>query len=197
MTEPPKNVLSLPYTIPGTTLTVQRVADYDGTYLEDGSESAVTDVAMILLANTGDKAVEYARVTLTYEDRVLTFEVSVLKAGARILVQEAQKQSCSSGDLLQCSADVALLDKLDMAEQKIRIEDNGDNTLTVTNLTDQKIASVRIFYKYYMPEENAYVGGIAFTARISDLNPNASMTINPSHYVSGDCEIVMVRIYET
>lgn len=196
-TEPPKVIINLPYTIPGTTLTIQRVAGFDGVYLEDGSDSTVSGVAMMMLTNTGFQAVEYAKITMTYDDKVLTFEVSALKSGGVIAVQEAGKNTCASGDLIQCSADVAVLDSLGMSEDMVKVEDNGDNTLTVTNLTGEEIVTVRIFYKYYMEEENAYVGGITYTAKISNLGPNASVVINPSHYASGACEVVMVRTYDT
>lgn len=196
-TEPPKVIINLPYTIPGTTLTIQRVAGFDGIYLENGSDSSVSGVAMMMLTNTGFQAVEYAKITMTYDDKVLTFEVSALKPGGVIAVQEAGKNSCASGDLIHCSADVAVLDSLGMSEDMVKVEDNGDNTLTVTNVTEQEIVTIRIFYKYYMAEENAYVGGITYTAKISNLGPNASVVINPSHYASDACEVVMVRTYDT
>lgn len=196
-TEPPKVVIHLPYTIPGTTLTIQRVAGYDGIYLEDGTDSSVSGVAMMMLTNTGFQAVEYAKITMTYDDKELTFEVSALKPGGVIAVQEAGRNSCATGDLIQCAADVAVVDSLGMAQDQVKVEDNGDNTLTVTNLTDEEIVTVRVFYKYFMAEANAYVGGITFTAKISNLEPNASVVINPSHYASGACEVVMVRTYDT
>lgn len=196
-TQPPKTVIHLPYTIPGTTLTIQRVAGYDGIYLEDGSDAQVSGVAMMMLTNVGRQAVEYARITLTYDDKVLTFEVSGLKAGAVVAVQEASRSGCAFGDLTACSADVAVVDELGMAEEYISVTDNGNNTLTVTNLTDKELVTVRIFYKYYMEDEKAYVGGITYTAKISNLKANEAIVINPSHYASGACEVVMVRVYDT
>ena len=197
VTEPPKTVIHLPYTIPGTTLTIQRVAGYDGLYLEDGSDEQVSGVAMMMLTNVGRQAVEYARITMTYDDKILTFEVSGLKAGGVIAVQEANRSGCAFGDLTSCSADVAVLDELGMAEEYVSVTDNGNNTLTVKNLTDRELVTVRIFYKYYMDDEKAYIGGITYTAKISNLKADESIVINPSHYASGACEVVMVRVYDT
>ena len=196
-TQPPKTVIHLPYTIPGTSLTIQRVASYDGLYLEDGSDAQVSGVAMIMLTNVGRQAVEYARITLTYDDKVLTFELSGLKAGAVVAVQEAKRSGCAFGDLIDCSADVAVLDELGMADEYVSVTDNGNNTLTVKNLTDKELVTVRIFYKYYMEDQKAYVGGITYTAKISNLKAGDSIVINPSHYASGACEVVMVRVYDT
>lgn len=193
---PEKVVITLPYVIPGSNLVIQRVAPYDGVYLEDGSDAAVTDVAMVLLYNAGSEAVEYAKITMKYDDKILQFEASAIPAEGIVVAQALGKNSCAAGDLLECTADVATMPTLDKAEDQIKIEDNGNNSLTVTNLTDKDIATVRIFYKYYMEDTHAYVGGITYTAKISNLKANESIVITPSHYASGASEVMMVRTYD-
>lgn len=195
-TTPPKTVITLPYTIPGTSLVIQRVANYDGIYLEDGTNSDITDVAMMLLYNSGTEPVEYANCTLVYDDKTLQFIASAIPAGGRVAVQEATKESCASGDLTLCTVDIALMDKMDMSEGSVKVEDNGDNSLTVTNLTEQDIVTVRIFYKYYLADEDAYVGGIAFSAKLSNLKAGESVVVTPTHYASDGSVIVMVRTYD-
>lgn len=185
----------LPYQIPNTSLELQSVKPYDGTYLEDGSDTAIEQVAMLLVKNVGTKAVEYAKITMTYGDKTLQFEAKSLGAGERMVVQESSKQSCASGKLLSCDADVATLDTLDMASDSISITDNGNNTLTVTNLTGEDIPVVRIFYKYYMEDMDIFVGGITYTAKITGLKAGASVTVSPTHYASSGSVVVMVRTY--
>lgn len=197
VTEPAKTVLTLPYAIPGTTLTVQRVAPYDGIYMEDGSDGDVSGVAMMLLKNVGSQAVEYAEVIMQYDDKTLTFVVSALPAGSQVVVQAKNRASCASGDLTACTASVATRAQLGMASDKVSVVDNGNNSITVTNLTDASIATVRIFYKYYMKEEGTYVGGITYTSKISDLPAGASVTVSPTHFTSDSAKVVMVRTYDT
>ena len=43
----------------------------------------------------------------------------------------------------------------------------------------------------------AYVGGITYTAKITNLDAGASQTITPSHYLKGSSKIMMVRTYDT
>lgn len=185
----------LPYQIPNTTLELQSVKPYDGTYLEDGSDTAIEQVAMLLVKNVGTQAVEYAKITMTYGDKTLQFEAKTLGAGERMVVQESSKQSCASGKLLSCDADVATLDTLDMASDSISVTDNGNNTLTVTNLTGEDIPVVRIFYKYYMEDMDIFVGGITYTAKITGLKAGSSVTVSPTHYASSGSVVVMVRTY--
>ena len=99
--------------------------------------------------------------------------------------------------LTGCTADVAELEAMEMSEDQVRVTDNGDNSLTVTNLTQEPIVCVRVFYKYYMEDLDVYVGGIAYTAKVTDLQPGEEVQIIPSHYAAGSSRIVMVRTYDT
>ena len=84
-----------------------------------------------------------------------------------------------------------------MSEGQVLVEENEDGSLLVTNLTDKTIPTIRIFYKYYMYDEEVYVCGITYTARIRDLEGGASCVIAPSHYMAGASKVVMVRTYDT
>lgn len=43
---------------------------------------------------------------------------------------------------------------------------------------------------------DAYVGGIAYTAKVENLEAGASVQITPTHYASGSSRVVMVRTYD-
>ena len=66
-TAPPETVaeqtgeISFPYAIPDTGLVIQKIAAYDGVFLEDGTDEEITGVAAMVLENTGETAVEYTR----------------------------------------------------------------------------------------------------------------------------------------
>ena len=85
---------------------------------------------------------------------------------------------------------------MEMSEGKVQVTDNGNNTLTIKNLTNKTIPTIRVFYKYYMEDGDIYVGGITFTAMVRDLKKNETQEIYPKHYVSEYSEILMVRVYE-
>ena len=85
----------------------------------------------------------------------------------------------------------------EMSEEQVQVQENGDQSLTVSNLTNEDIPAVRIFYKFYMEEEETYVGGITYTAKLTDLKAGESRKITPSHYVSGYSRVMMVRTYDT
>lgn len=189
--------ISLPYSIGGSRLVIRSITSYDGTYIEDGSDSDISGVTVIILENTGDTEVEYASITVNREGTELQFEASALPAGGTVVVQEKNRVLFEGGNYTDCSADVAEIEEFDMSSDQIRVDETGDQTLTVTNLTDENIPAVRIFYKFYMKDEDTYVGGITYTAKITGLDANASVEITPSHYLKGSSRIMMIRTYDT
>ena len=45
--------------------------------------------------------------------------------------------------------------------------------------------------------ENMFVGGIAFTVRVTRLAAGGSVTVQPSHYTSTTSRVVMVLTYDS
>ena len=203
-TEPPPSTqpsekdptLTFPFRVAEYGLVIEKMAPYTGLFVEDGSNTQRTNVAMLLIHNDSGKPLEYAQISITFADDTLDFQLSALPAGERIVVQERTGKQIPTGD--PQDAVVLAVQQAEMAmASEISVKDNGDNALTVKNLTDKEIPSVRVFYKYYMEDEGLYVGGIAFTAKITRLSANGSITIRPSHYTSQTSRVVMVRIYDT
>lgn len=189
--------ITLPYVIPGTDLVIEKIAAYRGIYIEDGSDQSVSNVAALVVRNSGSEAVEHAKIDFVQNGKSLEFEISALPAGAKIAVQESNKAVYEEGKHGSCSATVAKLQDLEMSEDKIKVIENADSTLSVENLTDKTIPCVRVFYKYYMADEGAYIGGITYTAKVDNLEPGECKSISSSHYTSGSSKVVMVRTYDT
>lgn len=187
---------NLPYMIPDTNLQIQKIAGYKGQFLEDGSDKKVSNVTAIALKNTGKEKIEYADITVKRGKKKLEFKASAIKAGATVVVQEANKTAYKEGTYSDCQAQVAYADEFEMSKDQVKVTDNGDNSLTVKNISKKKIIGIRIFYKYYMKDEKAYVGGITYNAKVEDLGAGKSIKITPSHYVSDSSKIMMVRTYD-
>lgn len=195
-TEPP--ALKFPYSIPGTDLVITMINSYNGIFLEDGTDAEVSGISVIVVENRGKTPVEYANITLDQSGRELQFKATAIPAGASIVVQEVSAESYSSADYLSCIADVALLESFEMSSSLVKVEEGEDGSLTVTNLGDETIPCVRIFYKFCMDKEGKiYVGGITYNAKITDLQPGVPQVVAPSHYAAGASEIMMVRTYAT
>ncbi len=186
--------ITFPATVEGYQLEIEKLAAYDGMFVEDGSNVQVQGVAMLLLKNNGEFPIEYTEITVEYESATLVFAVTALPVGARLVVQEKNGQAVPEGKALSCRALVVQRAELSLSDA-VEITENGDDTFTVTNLTKETIPTVRVFYKYYMEEQGIYVGGIAFTVRLTRLGGGSSMTVQPAHYATDTCKVVMVVDY--
>ena len=189
--------ISFPCQIPGYDLTIEKMAPYNGMFVEDGSNANIENVAMLLVNNNGDFPVEYTQIRVVCGQEELLFDISALPAGEKLVVQEKTGKTILASDATSASALVVQGTDMEMSESKVQVIDNGDNTLTVKNLTNETIPTVRVFYKYYMENEQLFVGGIAFTVRISRLGAGASVTVQPSHDTSQTSRVVMVLTYDS
>ncbi len=196
-TEEPDRSIRFPYAIPDTNLVIEQVNSYNGIFFEDGSDRVVSNVAAIVLTNKGDSCVEYVNITMKCGDIQLQFTGSTLDAGARMIVLETDSKSLPNGKYTDCTAEIASVTQLVLSEEQVRVEEQENGSLLITNLTEAEIPCIRIFYKYYMDDVDVYVGGITYTAKVVDLEAGESCTVTPSHYYSGFSKILMVKTYET
>lgn len=189
--------VTLPYEIPSSNLVVRQISSYSGSFLEDGSDQDVSNVTVIILENEGREPVEYASITMNRSDgAALEFEATDIQAGATVVIQEKNKAAYRQTSFDSCTASVAEVDTLEFSND-VSVEETEDGSLLVTNLSGQDISCVRVFYKFYMEDEDAYVGGITYVAKLTDLAAGDAQTVMPSHYQSGYSKVVMVRTYDT
>lgn len=191
------NGISLPHAIAGSNLIIERITSYDGAFIEDGSDSDISGVTAVVLQNAGDTDVEFASIPIYRDGTELQFEVSALPAGSTIVVQEKNRVTFQEGNYSVGSATVAEVNGFEMSEDKVHVEETGDQTFTLTNLTEEEIPAVRIFYKFYMEDEDVYVGGITYVAKVTNLAADSSQTVTASHYLKGSSRIMMVRTYDS
>lgn len=196
-TETGRVLVTFPYVIPDTELVIRYVDSYSGIFIEDGSDVEANGITAMVVTNLSNTHIEYANISLTRNGKVLAFSLSALPAGATMVVQEANATAYTDGEYYDCVCEVAEIETLEMSESLLRVEEDENGALVVTNLTDKTIPTIRIFYKFYMSDEDVYVGGITYTAKIQDLGGGASCVVSPSHYLAGGSQVVMVRTYDT
>ena len=189
--------ITFPYVIPETSLEIKVLESYSGTFLEDGSDESVENMATVILSNNGQDYVEYADVMLTAEDGTeLHFVVSGMDPGSMAVVMESGCATYEDREYVNCAAQIAYTDGFSMSQDLVTVKEDSDGSLLVTNISTEDIPVVRVFYKFYMESANAYVGGITYTAKIEDLKAGESRNVMPSHYAAGYSKVIMVRTYE-
>lgn len=187
-----EELLSFPCAVSEYDLVLEKLDSYRGIFVEDGTNGQTSSVAMLLVKNKGGLPLEYTEIQILCGDETLKFVISALPAGESLLVQEKTGKALPAAKPNSGEATVITRAAFEMHEKSISVKDNGDSSLTLTNLTEEKLSSVRVFYKYY--KEGVYVGGIAFSLHVTDLEAGKSVTVKPAHFISGECRVVMVQI---
>lgn len=184
-------ISGLPCRIPETPLVVQALGDYEGPFLEDGSDTEMRG-ACVILENTSEFYVERARVILLQNGNELVFEVTFLPPKAQILVIEKNMRLFSMVGVDSCRCEDLSILQTALRDERVYVSGDGDCSMIVTNLTDTPVNRVQIHYKQYYPESDLYFGGITYTAEVFNLSPGESRRITPYHYLTDQGRILAV-----
>lgn len=181
-----------PFKLEYTSLVAQKLIAYEGAYLEDGSEEAVEDVAALVLENTGTTGIEYVQIVVLQNGRELSFDGTYIPPKSTVLLLEENKQPYADAAVTDCHCRTVIPGFFDRAQRTVEIKETGMCTLEVTNITEETLESVRIFYKHHEGETDLYVGGITYSTAIPILEPGETRSVTPYRYASGYAQVVAV-----
>ena len=120
-----KEGLQFPSQVPGHNLIIEKLEPYAGMFVEDGTNAQVQNVAMLLVNNVGQEAIEYAEITVRYADQTLVFHITALPAGGRMVVQEATGKAAPASVPQEATALVVKRTQMAIA-QELSVVDNGE-----------------------------------------------------------------------
>lgn len=182
----------LPYAFRYTPLVARRLAAYDGPSVEDGADRYLEGAAALVLENTGNTGIEFVQIVLTQQGQKLVFDATYIPPQGTVLIVE-KNGTPYSGEAVEAGHCRTLVPgTFDWEKERVRVEERDLGSLAVTNLTDQPISCTRVFYKQHDGEEDVYIGGITYSAVLTDLMPGETRVITPYRYACGYCGIVAV-----
>ena len=181
-----------PFKLEYTSLVAHKLIAYEGAYLEDGSEEAVTNVAALILENTGTIGISYVRIILVQNGKELSFDATYIPPRSKIMLLEENKQPYSQATVTSCRCHTVIPGDFDRAERTVSIKETGMCTLEITNLTGQNLSGIRVFYKHHEGTRDLYVGGITYSTVIPALEPGETRSVTPYRYASGYAQVVAV-----
>ena len=166
-----------------------------GRYLEDGSDDAVENVACALIRNTGDRYLDYGVVKAVAGDREYSFLVTGLPGGDAVWVMEQNRQTLEEGSTLTfLEEQVSQLREVESQDQRITV-DLLEGKVSVTNVSDKALASVRIYYKQVHKDGN-FLGGITYTCVTETIEAGATVEVTGGHSRAEGCAVVRLDVTE-
>ncbi len=175
-------------------LTVEKIFEYSGAFVEDGSFEEKTDVAAIKVKNTSDKNIQLARIFITTTAKELFFEITTLPAGAVVTVLEKNAQTLTEDEEF---TDFRVENRVDFQATLTLHEDSflvqaNDKTINIKNICETEFTSdIYVYYKNKDADGN-YFGGITFRTKADGLKPGEIKQLPASHFMKTDSEVMFV-----
>jgi len=182
----------LPHTFRYTSLVARRLAVYDGPSQESGTQEYLEGVTALVLENTGNVGIEFAQVLLVQQGKTLVFEATYIPPQAAVLIVEKNHTPYSGGEIEDGRCRTVIPGSFDWEKELVFLEERDLGSLALTNLTERPIACTRIFYKRHDKEADLYIGGITYSAVVTNLLPGETRVITPYRYTCGYTGIVAV-----
>jgi len=188
--EQPQQQSGLPLVL-DSGLVAEELVDYEGPYVEDGTNEPVSGVAALMLYNSGGRDISAAMVAVTQGGRVLHFYVTWLPAGERVLVLEFDRAAYSREGVTAGRSDGVRWEVFHPACGTIRVSET-DGAVTLENRGICTVEGIRLRYKSYIREGDFYLGGITYSAYIGALPGGKSREVSPFHYAQDAARVVAV-----
>jgi hypothetical protein len=176
-------------------VTIESIAKYTGIYMEDGTDEVVSGVMMLILNNDSDKDLQYAEITLTYEDGTKAeFTVTNLPDGQKVVLLEKNRLQYRTDKPKTAEAkNTVFVDAFTMHIDTIQIS-GLQGMLNVKNISGKDISG-DIYVYYKNSATDLLYGGITYRSKVSGgLKAGEIRQITAGHYNPKSSSIVMVTI---
>ena len=191
--------MTLPYSIPNKNLDILSIGQYEGKFVEDGSDDKKDNVLAIVVKNTSDKTISSGEIKLRKRgtSKSIKFIFTNLKAGSSALVMESTGEVNFNGEnkYVYISSSVNTEDSTSLMEDKIEVT-TKDKNITVKNLTDKNLNTVYVYYKI-VTDGNCYLGGITYRAKFENVKGEKSVTADTLHFSNKNSEIIKIEQFST
>lgn len=175
-------------------LKITAIGKYTGTYMEDGSDDQIENVAAMIVKNESDKALQIAEVEISINnEETALFRITNLPAGGTVMALDLNRLICSDkGTVSKASEAVRFFEKVPMAEEKLEVS-GEDNRVTLKNLSEDTYPMVYVYYKTRI-EKDLYLGGITYRIPFEEIEGKTQIDTDAAHYSPEKSEIVEIQI---
>ena len=180
---------------PETQLICEDYGMFSGSFVEDGSDEPVQNVAALLITNGSDQYLDLAELIYELDGQKAVFLVTGLPAGSSAWVLESTRMTASAETRFQHKNSVTSFRKDAVNTlDGVSLEFNG-TMLKATNTTDRTFQDVTVYYKALHHDGN-YLGGITYMTTFGDLEPGQSAEKLAGHFQPEKCQIVRIGYLE-
>lgn len=177
----------------GENLFLVNASGYTGSFMEDGTDLAVSDVFALTIENRSAVMVQYVQISVTLGEETYLFDLTSLPAGASALVLEKTAATLPD-DLSQ--AQYAVAQRADFSQTPSLYPElfqiyASDGTVTIENISETDInGEIYVYYKTCV--DGLYMGGITYRTGIQGLKAGEQLDCIAAHYTEEDSVILFL-----
>lgn len=180
----------------GPGLDILRYGKYIGLYMEDGSDEFVENVMMIVVENTSEEAIQYAKITVSGPAGDAVFSLTTLMPGDSVVVLEENRKPYSEEDIYTEAA----LDNLAFfqdvpsnLEDQLQIQPLAGG-FNISNISGEDIiGEIAVYFKDVAA--GMYYGGITYVCRIEGgLKAGEIKQIMSANFTEQGSQVVFIKI---
>ena len=180
----------------GNDIVIRNIGSYTGAFVEDGSNEIVSGVLMLVVANVGEDAIQYAEITLPTDSGDAKFTLSTLPAGESVVLLEQSRMAYTGNEdaTKAVSDNVALFsESLSLHQDQLKLQ-ILDGAINVTNISGEDISGDIVIY-YKNAATDLYYGGITYRVRIEGgMKADEIKQIMASHFSESGSKIMFVTV---
>ncbi len=180
----------------GKGLMITDIGSYTGLFVEDGSDTVVSRVLMVVVKNIGASTIQYGEVKLTDGEKTANFKITTLPPGESAVLLELNKMPYSEGKALTQGSvgNVATFaTEPGLCQDRLKIQTlNG--VLNITNISGEDIEGDIVIY-YKNAASDMLYGGITYRVSITGgLKKNEIRQVIASHFYAAGSRVMFVTI---
>lgn len=176
----------------GDEIFVEESYNYDGNFVEDGSDKEVSNVWTLKVSNYSNQDIQFLRIKAQKDNDVGVFDITTLKANSSVIVMESNALECPNN-----SEDYQYdIENLAYFQTEISLHSDifkvmaKDNWIKLENISTQDINSdIYVYFKNY--EDDIYQGGITYRVKFAGgIKAGATVEMQSQHYSSKKSKIL-------
>ena len=187
--------IELPYAVPYKNIEILSIGQYEGKFIEDGSDAKKDNVLAMVIKNTSDEVIDYCEMTFKIRGKsnTIKFKITNLKPGASTLVMEStgEVEFNENNTYIYSDSVNNTVESMSLMEPQVKIT-TKDGKITIENISEEDLNTVYVYYKT-ISSGGSYLGGITYRAKFDNVKPGKNISADTSHFSSKNCEIVKVE----
>lgn len=184
--------VALPEFVGDSPLIIEKLISYTGAYTESRSFDQVTDIAALVVKNTGENMIAETEIVVHCSDVEYCFKATRIPPGKEALLLEHKRQHYQEIIIYSISGYAQEEPCRRDGQFGILVERAGLDHLAVTNCTNEFKTNIRIYYKATDTTGRYLLGGNTQSLQISSLKPGETVYVKPEHFAQYNSMIVQM-----